>query len=68
MHFEQHSKGCPPALLLFAGGASTTSELATGATTASGIAVVGASGGISSAKACLSSFYITAFILPLGLP
>ena len=57
-----------PALLLLTGKASTTGGLAIGATAASGIAVAGASGGISSAKACLSSFYIIAFMSSINAP
>ena len=57
----------PPALLLLAGGVFTTGGLATG-TSAGGIAAAGASGGISPAKACLSLFYIIAFMSSIRAP
>ena len=58
----------PPALLLLAGGASTTGGLAIGATAAGGIVAAGASGGISPAKTCLSLFYIIAFMSSIRAP
>ena len=45
-----------------------TGGLAIGVTTAGGIAAAGASGGISSAKACLSSFCIIAFMSSIRAP
>ena len=51
---------------MLAGGASTIGGLAIGAKAAGGIAAAGA--GINSAKACLSSFYIIAFMSSIRAP
>ena len=45
-----------------------TGELATGTTAVGGIVASGTSGGISSTKACLNSFYIIAFMSSIRAP